>query len=351
MSRKIAVIGAGVAGLGAACLLQSAGFIVKIFEKSRGLSGRAASRSGKGCRYDHGANYFTTEDEEVRDWIFDRLCSEDLIKIEGEIVPFDRDGNIGASAENRGDQLRYSYRSGISTLGKNMREEFNLDVVQGVQVQGIHSGEAGWVLEGYSGMRPGKYDAVLVTAPLPQTVKLIENSSLTGEIVNELTAALSGIRYFCQYSVVLNFEGCRQLPEDAFAMINSDREHAISWISNENFKQGHVPANESLLVAQMSPRWSAHREGADKADVAQQTFAEVADLLGDDDLSPPQWTDVQWWRFARPEPGAEVNAPPSASAAGLYFAGDGLVGKGRVEGALKSGFVAAREIIGNFEQQ
>ncbi|MDX1531103.1 MAG: NAD(P)-binding protein, partial [Rhodothermales bacterium] len=57
----LAIIGAGAAGLAAAFGLRDSGVAVTLFEKSRGVSGRAATRrrtaDGQTWRYDHGAQY------------------------------------------------------------------------------------------------------------------------------------------------------------------------------------------------------------------------------------------------------------------------------------------------------
>ena len=63
---RIGVIGAGIAGLSCAELLQSAGHAVRVFDKGRGAGGRMATRrvaSPAGdVAFDHGAQYFTTRD-------------------------------------------------------------------------------------------------------------------------------------------------------------------------------------------------------------------------------------------------------------------------------------------------
>ena len=85
MDRSIAIIGAGASGLAAAWSLQKSGFDVTVFEKSRGLSGRAASRSKNGVRFDHGANYFKIDSEPVRQLILDELPTDDLAWIEKDV--------------------------------------------------------------------------------------------------------------------------------------------------------------------------------------------------------------------------------------------------------------------------
>jgi predicted NAD/FAD-dependent oxidoreductase len=73
MTREVAVVGAGAAGAGAAYVLDDADATVTVFEKSRGVCGRAATRRREGCRYDHGANYIKSGDDRV-----DELLTEDL---------------------------------------------------------------------------------------------------------------------------------------------------------------------------------------------------------------------------------------------------------------------------------
>lgn len=60
---KIGVIGAGIAGLSCAGMLQTAGHAVMVFDKGRGVGGRIATRRVRApsgdVAIDHGAQYFT----------------------------------------------------------------------------------------------------------------------------------------------------------------------------------------------------------------------------------------------------------------------------------------------------
>lgn len=73
---QIGIIGAGIAGLSCAEMLQAAGHAVRVFDKGRGAGGRMATRrvptpSGD-VTFDHGAQYFTTRNPAfaaaVTDW-------------------------------------------------------------------------------------------------------------------------------------------------------------------------------------------------------------------------------------------------------------------------------------------
>ena len=67
---KVAVIGAGISGLMCARTLVDHGFPVTLFEKSRGVGGRMATRrTHDGLRFDHGAQYFTVRDGRFRRYV------------------------------------------------------------------------------------------------------------------------------------------------------------------------------------------------------------------------------------------------------------------------------------------
>ena len=63
------MIGAGLAGLAAARSLADAGVTVTVFEKSRGVGGRTATRREGLWAFDHGAQYATFRDARLAPWV------------------------------------------------------------------------------------------------------------------------------------------------------------------------------------------------------------------------------------------------------------------------------------------
>ena len=58
-----AIVGAGLSGVTCAASLHEQGISVRVFEKSRGIGGRMATRrTPAGLHFDHGAQYFTARD-------------------------------------------------------------------------------------------------------------------------------------------------------------------------------------------------------------------------------------------------------------------------------------------------
>jgi len=76
---RIAVVGAGLSGVIATRMLKDHGHEVTIFEKSRGVGGRMATRrvDDQAC-FDHGAQYFTVRDDRFKKYVDQWLQSGDV---------------------------------------------------------------------------------------------------------------------------------------------------------------------------------------------------------------------------------------------------------------------------------
>ncbi|MEO7908339.1 MAG: FAD-dependent oxidoreductase, partial [Roseiflexaceae bacterium] len=117
----------------------------------------------------------------------------------------------------------------------------------------------------------------------------------------------------------------------------------ISWLALEHAKAPErCPPGHSLLIAQMAARWSLdHWETP--ADQLERLVADHVGALLGEDARAPLWSDVQRWRYALPDSGADFDAL-NAPGSGLFFAGDYTSGQGRLHLAIESGWHAAREI-------
>ena len=64
---RVAIVGAGMAGLACARALAAAGHVPLLFDKGRGPGGRMSTRrtehDGRTLTFDHGAQYFTARDD------------------------------------------------------------------------------------------------------------------------------------------------------------------------------------------------------------------------------------------------------------------------------------------------
>lgn len=342
-SAGVAIIGAGVSGLAAAWRLSKAGIPSAIFEKSRGLSGRAATRRKNGHHYDHGANFFRLDDPVVARLIQHELPSDDLAEIPGDVHTFDASGIITPGDPAQNAVPKWTYRDGISSLGKQLLQASPLaEVVRETRITRIESTDGIWRTIDQNGNHRGPWKQLLITIPPPQAVDLLRDS----DIVADLLKWLGKISYHSQFSFILGYDRPPLADRGFHALVNADGAHPIAWLSFEEDKPGHIANGASAIVAQMSPDWT-HRHYETPPESLLPEVVRLASALLQMDLHPPDWWDSQRWRYAHPvrdSPSIPSNLPPSCPD-GLHFAGDGWVGKGRVPLAIKTGLDAAERII------
>lgn len=334
---RIGIIGAGVSGLAAAWELSRNGTPVVVMEKSRGVSGRAATRSHEACRFDHGANYFKLEDPRVTDLIRHQLPTDELISIEGDVHVFDGEGKIHPGDPSLNAVTKWNYRRGISTLGKLLEAGSPLArVIRSTRIVKIDGKPGAWICTDEAGNAMGPFKRLLITLPPPQAAELLAASTAT----QEFAPSLSDCAYHSQFTFVFGFQQKVMSDRTFHALLNLDRRHALSWLSFEEDKPGHVPEGESAIIAQMSPDWSADQFDEDRSSLEREVLAEVSSLLGQS-LGSPAWSNSQRWKYAHPLAPLDPDFLAEAHRHGLDFAGDALMGKGRVGQALLTGLEAA----------
>lgn len=342
---ELAIIGAGASGMAAAWKLSQAGIRSIIFEKSRGLSGRAATRRKHGHHFDHGANFFRLDDPVVARLIQRDLGGDDLVEIPGDVHTFGADSTITSGDPEQNDVPKWTYRSGISNLGKLLLQASPLARIHPeTRITRIERDSNRWLLHDAFGDHHGPYTHLVLTLPAPQCLELLETSG----IQDDRSAALKTLPYHSQFTFVLGYASTR-IPERNFhALVSTDATHPLAWLSFEEDKPGHVANGASVMVAQMSPGWTLNHYDTPPATLVPEVVRHVSGLLGID-LPQPDWWDSQRWKFAHPTRKFQTNlqALSRPSRDGLHFAGDGLAGKGRVPLAIKTGLAVAERIIGS----
>lgn len=337
----IGIVGAGVSGLAAAWSLSRSGWCSTLHEKSRGLAGRAATRRrGEHC-YDHGANFFRLDDAGIHELLTEHLPANELVEITGDVWTFDAQGNISPGDPAHNAVSKWSYRRGIKTIGRLLADDSpHAEVRRESQVTCIDKQDDGWMLVDAQGQAHGPHSILLMTPPAPQSMHLLNDCPA---VTAELLAELGRINYHRQFCFVLGYDSPALEHRDYHALLNLDGQHEVSWLSFEEDKAGHVPPGQSVVVVQMSPAWSSPRYAHEREGLLPEVMEAVCRLLGQD-LPEPAWWDSQRWAYACPMNALQPEILQKAEAAGLFFAGDATVGKGRVSLALRSGLEVADRI-------
>ncbi|QWE28163.1 NAD(P)/FAD-dependent oxidoreductase [Polynucleobacter sp. AM-7D1] len=312
--KRVAIIGAGIAGLSCARELQSHGLSADVYEKSRGPSGRMSTRRTPDWSAGHGAQYFTARDprfiQEVQHWI--KTGSAAIWKPKLKVY------EAGVWRDSNSEEIRYVGTPNMNSPGKHLAEELSIQYEATISQMQRRSGK--WHLQcNEIGDIPTLYDVVVLAIPAPQSSVLIKDlddraSRITATA--EMKACWTMMAHL-PHQLTTDFDA---------AFINQE---IISWICQNRSK----PMRQSnLWTIHGNPSWSQENVEISKED-AQDQMLKCLTSLGfnceDAEIS------MHRWRYAS----GGLQNPMNfllLSDIGLGLCGDWLNG-GRVEGAWLSG--------------
>jgi predicted NAD/FAD-dependent oxidoreductase len=318
---RVAVIGAGIAGLECARTLADHGLEVVVFEKSRGTSGRASTRREAGGGFDPGAQDFTARDPSfarlVESWAAEGLVASwrpRRARVEGprRFVPEDAEG------------LRWVGVPGMSAIGRHLARD--LDVRLETRVATAQPDRGGLRLARDDGADLGVFGRVVVAVPAPQAVPLLAASEA-------LAARASEARLLGCESLLLTFDAPPPLELDVLRW----PEGPLRFMAREASKPGRAPGERWVVLGR------AGREVTEDPPEFRtaRLVATLAEQLG---LDPgPARASSKLWRYATAEGPFDVPCLWDP-VVGLGAAGDWLVGP-RIEDAWRSGRALAGRIL------
>ena len=344
MHKTAAIIGAGMAGLGAARALLQTGVKVNLYEKSPGVGGRVATRRIAGCTFDHGAQIIKPAGFSLDKLMREELPRPDLLEVKTPILPFASDGSRLPIDPLRGSEAKYAYADGITTLPKMMMQSC-LDLGGALRldthIARFKESPEGVTLFDRNGEKIGEADALVITAPAPQAAALIEASEMLDPVAQSAQiSALRTVRYRPCLSVLLGYSRF-EFANDAYALIAEDKNSPLLWVAFENMKSlKRAPNGETLLIAQFGGDFSNEKYDFPDETVIEEALQALRPLFQGASDSPT-FSQVKRWRYSQPIGMVAFSAVNPASSR-IVVAGDALrPDNGRIHQAYESGLEAA----------
>jgi predicted NAD/FAD-dependent oxidoreductase len=327
---RVAVIGAGMAGLACARELVAGGAAVTVHDAAEAPGGRMATLVSDAGAYDHGTQYLTVRSESfaaaVRGWEAEGVVQ----RWNGRVVAFSH-----AGVEDRTRSIeRFVPVPQMARLAEHLARD--LQVRCGSTVARIWRDEAVWRVDcvgAQSGDDPPAYDAVCVALP----------STATAAMLRDLTP-------LAEIAATVNWDPCwvavialpRPSGADYDAAFFTD-DPILGWCARDSAKPRRAAVNgiAERWVLQARPRWSRRFFHMDEAEAARWLIRSFAARVRR--TLNPSHASAMRWQYAMPlNPLSQVCLwDPQVR---LGAAGDWCNGP-RIEGAYLSGVELAQRVL------
>ncbi len=307
---RVAVIGAGIAGITCAQALRARGLDVVVLDRGRVPGGRLASRRFNGRYVDLGASYFTVTGPGfaavVADWEARGLARPwtDRFHVYEVARGGWRDAKTGP--------IRWAAPGGLRSLVVDLAA--GLEIRQQTYVQNVRGGS----VDGE------QFDAIVVAMPDPQALELLDPSL-------EQERTLLSDRPWDAVLVLAARWAARTWDFDGVFVHGSD---VLEWIADDGARRGD---GAPVLTAHSTPAFASTR----LAVPAEAGPEMVAALCAMGLPEPAEVLRVQRWSKAKPV--GERAALFALTPAGIGFCGDSW-GSARVETAWRSGTALAQAL-------
>jgi predicted NAD/FAD-dependent oxidoreductase len=255
-TRRVLVIGAGIAGLACARTLHDQGMSVTVVDKGRGVGGRLATRREGDWRFDHGAPQLQLTDERAARFLAS-WCEAGVLSPRSA-------GYLGSSAMN--------------ALPKHLAQD--LAVTTGVEVQAMRRTGPMWQVTSTDG-RQMEAEVLLLATPAPQAATLLR--TIDDGPSSALAARLDAVQMAPCWSTMLVFDApppmafVEQLTGGEIQL----RDERIARCIRECDKPGRPPSE--CWTIQSSAPWSAAHLERSAEEIAQEiaaVFREQSGIVG-----------------------------------------------------------------------
>ncbi len=329
---RIAVVGAGLAGLSCARALKDHGYDVTILDKGRHAGGRLASRLRDSERFDYGAQYFTARDQRFRKQV-------DFWLAEGVAQPWRGQFGIltdGRLVQSEPPSQRFVGVPQMSTITEHLSEGLDVRLLHRVDQIEQSTEHGDYRLFGTtSGSDTGSgdfanqfelrgFDFVVLNMPPKQANAIAPFPALSDVILAPC------------WAIMVSFDERLDFHFDGIIV----KDGPLSWVARDSSKPQRPSGERWMLHA--SRTWSTQYL-EEPGERVSELLINALEELHDKPLPAKKFVKAHRWRYALAvnplESGYLFDAKKRIGYCGDWCAGN------RVEGAYLSGIAMAERIM------
>ena len=322
---KMAIIGAGLSGLLVANELKDY-FDITIFEKSRSVGGRLATRYAGPYEFDHGAQFFCANNKDFISFANNLLVKGVIEKWHAKFAEFDGD-KINTTRYWNGSYPHYVGIPKMNSIAKYLAQDLNIKL--NTKIVKVNKQNNKWQLFSSEDGYYDNFDWLIIAIPLAQAEEFI---SLYSNDIKEI----KDIKMSSCYALMLGFTKQLDLTFDIALVKNTD----ISLISVNSTKPKRN--SDFSMIVLSTNKWADANIDQDNSFVMNHLLKEASYVLKKS-VRDAEHIDLHKWRYAN---SSQVNISPLVyQNIQLAFCGDWAV-----RGTLQGAFLSATNITKEFKK-
>ena len=319
--KNVAVIGAGITGITLANLLQKK-FNLTVFEKSRGVGGRMATRRAEPYQFNHGAQYFKIENKEFKDFLQPLILNKIIKPLEANQIEI-----LNKEVIKRTKIFNKQYFTAESKMTSIVKylinNNFSIKLL--CKIEKIIKENDKWFVIDSGQVSFGPYDWLIITIPPNQAKEILYSNFKFLDILKK-------IKMRSCYSLMLGFDKFEEFDFDTALFLEED----VQWLSIrkiilENKEYYNLLINSSYNFAEQNINSS-------KDKISNHLIKQVSDILKCK-LNNYEHKALHFWKYAMSEKNNNLGSLFDEDLK-IIVSGDWCM-NGKVEG----GFLSAKDAV------
>ena len=323
--KNVAIIGAGITGVTIANLLQKK-YNLTVFEKSRGVGGRMATRRAEPYQFNHGAQYFKIENKEFKDFLQPLMVNNIIKPMKANQIEI-----LNKKVIKRTKIYNQQYFTADSKMNSVVKylinNNFSIKLL--CKIEKILKENDNWFIIDSNKVSYGPYNWLFITIPPNQAIEILYNNFKFLDIIKK-------IKMRSCYSLMLGFDEIKEFDFDTALFLDED----IQWLSIS--KKILEKKEYYNLLINSSYNFAEQNINGSKDKISNYLIKQVSDIL-QCELNNYKHKALHFWKYAMSENNNNLGSLIDEDLK-VIVCGDWCM-NGKVEGGFLSAKNAANKLL------
>ena len=323
--KNVAVIGAGITGATLANLLKKK-VTITIFEKSRGVGGRMATRRADPYQFNHGAQYFKVKNKEFKNFLQPLMLNKIIKPLEANQIEILNKKIIKSTKIC--NKKYFTAESKMNSVVKYfINNNFSIKLL--CKIEKTVKENDKWFVIDSDQVSYGPYDWLFITIPPYQATEILYDNFKFLDIIKN-------IKMRSCYSLMLGFDKIKEFNFDTALFLDED----VAWL----FIRKKIFKNKKYynLLINSSYNFAEKNINSSKDELSDYLIKQVSDILKYD-LNNFKHKALHFWKYAMSEKNNNLGSLIDEDLK-VVVCGDWCM-NGRIEGGFLSAKDAANKVL------